>query len=77
MKECPSGQKLSDNNGLIVKCITDLKVQQQEMRVLLKKQEEERERLQAEMERIAYKLLLVCFHTNTPKKIIIIIPFNT
>lgn len=59
MKQCPSGQKLSTNNNTIVKCILDLKVQYEDMCLLLRKQEEERLKLEAEMDRIAYKLLLV------------------
>lgn len=59
MKECLSGQKLSENNELIVKCILELKQQHEEMCLLLKKQQDERSKLQAEMDRIAYKLLLV------------------
>lgn len=59
MKECPSGLKLSENNDKIVDCILELKAQYAEMCLLLKKQEEERVKLQAEMDRIAYKLLMV------------------
>lgn len=59
MKECLNSQKLSINNETIVNCILELKQHYQDMCVLLKKQEEERSSLQAEMERIAYKLLMV------------------
>lgn len=65
--ESPSGQKLTTNNQTIVNCILELKTQYQDMCLLLKKQEEERGKLQAEMDRIAYKLLLVTKKTLLKK----------
>lgn len=69
MTECPSGLKLTTNNETIVNCILELKTQYQDMYLLLKNQEEERAKLQMEMDAIAYKLALVNSKTGKVPKI--------
>lgn len=59
MTQSPSGLKLTADNELIIRTIAELKSQHKEMCQLLQKQEEERAILRADMDRIAYKLLLL------------------
>lgn len=53
------GEVLSDHNEKIVKLIKELKTQRDDITFLIAKQEEEQCRLQAEVERITYKITLV------------------
>lgn len=57
------GRKLSSNNHELVHYILKLKQESEEIGVLLKKQEEEKMRLQNEAERITYKLTVVKNHS--------------
>lgn len=53
------GDELNDRNDKILKFIRELKLQRDEINYLINKQEEERYRLQAEIQRITYKIALV------------------
>lgn len=54
-----SGQMLKERNDQICKCITEMKKQRSELNFLINKQQEEKLKLQTEIERITYKLSLV------------------
>lgn len=54
-----SGLELKERNEKICNCIKELKVQRNELDFLIEKQQEEKIKLQTEIERITYKLSLV------------------
>lgn len=54
-----TGEELNKNNEQIVKYMQELKSQRDAIHFLIKKQEEERYILQAEIQRMSYKLTLV------------------
>ncbi|XP_023020511.1 uncharacterized protein [Leptinotarsa decemlineata] len=53
------GRELRENNEKIVECILLLKEQRDELTFIIDKQQEERKKLETEMERITYKLCLI------------------
>ncbi|KAG5881467.1 hypothetical protein JTB14_000895 [Gonioctena quinquepunctata] len=53
------GKELRENNEKIVECIKTLKEQRDELAYIIEKQQEERQKLETEMERITYKLCLI------------------
>lgn len=54
-----SGTELRENNEKIVRLMALLKKQRDEMTYLIQKQQEEKTRIQTEIERLSFKLSLV------------------
>lgn len=54
------GRELKENNEKIVHCLLEMRTQRDELVFLIQKQREERKKLEVEMERLTYKLCLVC-----------------
>lgn len=60
------GRELSSHNHQIVKCIQELHQQRDELGMLIQIQEDEKAKLENEVERINYKLALVNFSLRFP-----------
>lgn len=65
-----TGQELTTNNHDIVKYICDIEEERKTLEHIIQKQYEERKKVEAEIERLTYKLCLVCILTNVSIKLL-------
>lgn len=65
-----TGQELTTNNHDIVKYICDIEEERKTLEHIIQKQYEERKKVEAEIERLTYKLCLVYILTTVSIKLL-------